>query len=51
MITSAIGNIVGFVGAMIFVYGLFELNKFLGVGIVLVTAAQAALRYAKAPQE
>lgn len=44
--SGAIGNIIGFIGVGFLLYGLFELNKFLGTGLVLVTASQAALRYA-----
>lgn len=43
---SAIGNLVAFIGAICFIYGLFEVNKFLGVGLLLVSSAQLAIRYA-----
>jgi|LauGreDrversion2_3_1035106.scaffolds.fasta_scaffold854791_2 hypothetical protein len=43
----AVGNLVGFIGAAILLYGLFELNKFVGVGLLLVALAQSSLRYVK----
>lgn len=44
---KAVGNIVGFIGVSIMIYGVFELNKFIGAGLVLLILAQASIRYAE----
>lgn len=47
MIVSAVGNLVGLIGSIIMLYGVFELNKFIGAGLLLVALSQSALRYVK----